>query len=98
MKCTDVHCTACCRWMTFTLSTNGDSHLAAKYVQFYKARGCKVRVLSTDNIAVMVPFVCPSMDEKGCTIYEDRPLLCREYDGRYDPFLADQCKLPKKGN
>jgi len=98
MGCTDVGCTACCRWMTFVINTGTDANLAAKYAQFYRARGCTVKVLTGATIAIMVPKACPHLIEDGCAIYDDRPLLCREYDGRYDPFMAAQCKLPKKVN
>lgn len=89
-----VKCNECCKWMTFTISPESKSAMD-KFTEFYKARGCKVK-MGTDSLVVMVPYMCANLNliTGYCDIYNRRPQLCREYDGRWDPHMADKCQLP----
>lgn len=59
--------------------------------EYYKARGCEL--YSTPNgFALLVPQVCGQLAPLGCKIYNNRPHLCRVYDGRKDPYLRHKCK------
>lgn len=57
-----------------------------KYMEFYKARGCKIQMLS-GSVAITVPSPCPHLTITGCSVYENRPELCKDYNCRNDPFL-----------
>ena len=50
---------------------------------FCDARGFDI-VLEDGIYFVVIPSTCPQLSEDGCKIYEDRPVSCREYDGRTD--------------
>lgn len=102
-----IACHECCKWLTFTITTT-DLELADKHIEFYVARGCRVKTKSEGarliEITIMVPHVCPQMHvpknpfeliaEGTCKIYKDRPRVCRAYDGRWDPHIQDACQLP----
>lgn len=84
--------------MTFLLRPDNGPQMA-KYSEFYRRRGCKVIWYSQDEtLAVMVPYVCPELKVAGrggfCKIYDKRPQMCREYDGRWDPHMREYCQLP----
>jgi len=64
--------------------------------RFYELRGCKVKNFKGSQV-VVVPLPCPHLTLKGCDIYDTRPQVCREYDGREDPLMMDKC-LWKKEN
>lgn len=96
-----IECSECCEWVTFIipqpsgiqLTTERSSFLKNALVEFYEARGCKIKDAIGDNMAVMVPSVCPHLSVKGCDIYDKRPDLCRQYDGRLDRYMKDVCRL-----
>jgi Fe-S-cluster containining protein len=106
-------CRECCNWMTFTLRmfeqqmpTNIEYYktrgckVESIFVESQKAQiAGKEQVFNMFDLRVMVPFRCPYITvDKGCMIYEKRPVHCRYYDGREDPCLAHLCKLPKEKN
>jgi len=42
---------------------------------------------------IVIPYQCPElMPLHGCLIYEDRPLVCKQYDGRKDLIMKGVCK------
>jgi Fe-S-cluster containining protein len=101
-----VKCNECCKWMTFTLRPE-TKRLMDKYTEFYKARSCKVKqaVGGADGnpayvLTVMVPYMCGHLNlvTGMCDVYDRRPQLCREYDGRWDPDMQDICQLPVESN
>jgi Fe-S-cluster containining protein len=79
--------------MTFTVQADG------KLKEYYERRGCKVKVGTDNKMAIMIPYMCPELKIGGagafCRIYDKRPQVCREYDGRWDPHMAEYCQLPK---
>ena len=100
-----VGCQECCKYLTFIV---GEGVIKA-YREVYEARGCVIRTIegstpssirvpsvkesTSFSFALRVPSVCPHLTEHGCDIYEGRPKHCREYDGRFDPYMQDLCKL-----
>jgi len=83
-----IACQECCRWTTFVLSMPSQMLL-----DHYKARGFEIKIIG-DNFHIMVQTVCPHLKKSGCSIYADRPQVCRNYDGRFDPVMCDRCQLP----
>ena len=88
-----IKCGECCRWMTFTLNIP-EAKRRQKFIEFYKVRECVVKI-EEEQTVVMIPHICPHLKDDGCDIYEDRPIACREYNGRYDPHLKYKCQLPE---
>lgn len=86
-----VGCQECCRYLTFIVSED----IIKQYSEIYTTRGCKIRSVkySKSSYSLRVPSLCPHLQDWGCDIYEQRPLHCKEYDGRYDPMMQDLCKL-----
>jgi Fe-S-cluster containining protein len=81
--------------MTFTIAPESPG-MAVKYNVYYKKRGCIVESVGDDfDLAIMIPKDCPNLTTFGCKIYDARPGLCREYDGRLDPLMKKRCKLSK---
>jgi Fe-S-cluster containining protein len=64
-------------------------------LEFYKTRGCKL-VYADGLMLVAMEYVCPHLTPEGCSIYEDRPDWCRQYDGRKDPVVAEKCLWGKE--
>jgi Fe-S-cluster containining protein len=97
-----IKCHECCKWMTFIISVDSEQQMA-KYSEFYRRRGCRVVWYSLNmQLGIMVPYTCPELRVaagKGfCAIYDKRPQLCRDYDGRWDPHMRERCQLPTEGN
>jgi Fe-S-cluster containining protein len=81
--------------MTFTLNPD-TAHYAEQLIDYYEAHGCVVH-RSGYGLVVMVPLACKWLQPDGlCEHYDNRPELCRQYDGRADPYLRDRCKLPRR--
>lgn len=87
-----LSCLECCKYLTFALPSDV---WGSRLQTFYYARGCKI--WPTGNVVrMLVPSVCQHLNlSSGCGVYEDRPIVCREYDGRGDVFLKDTCKWNK---
>ncbi len=79
-------CSECCNHMTFMINVD-NSQTLAQYLDFYKARGCELKILNGFGVAVTVNSPCPHLSDVGCSIYPERPNLCKAYDCRTDPFL-----------
>lgn len=88
-------------WMTFIVQPEGPE-LLKKYIEYYEQRSCKVTInpegakWDSTTLSIMVPSPCLYLDRTTgrCTIYAERPALCWEYDGRWDPHMRGICKLP----
>ena len=75
-----LECLACCRVVKIPL---GMGYMNSNAMVFCDARGFDI-VLEDGIYFVVIPSTCPQLSEDGCKIYEDRPVSCREYDGRTD--------------
>lgn len=65
-------------------------------IKFYKMRGTEF--ITTDKGPFMVlPFPCPYLTDEGCSIYKNRPKICREYDGREVLFMKYKCRWNELG-
>lgn len=50
-------------------------------IDFYEARGFKVDPYSNGLAFVHKKMSCPYLKEYGCEIYNERPAICREFNG-----------------
>ena len=98
--------------MTFTLSPDTEQELTS-LKRYYRVRGCQVHDHGSSLSVMIyspcpqmpvthrpAPGIAPLEDlwqGQGCHNYSTRPKLCRVYDGRLDPFMAERCKLPTEG-
>ena len=85
-----IECQECCKTLAVPYYTADNDT-----IEFYSIRGCE-RVINDQGAYLLIPFSCPHLIEDGCDIYEDRPEVCREYDGRKVLFMKDKCKLGNK--
>ena len=85
-----LECQECCKWLTVVWEIDKfDDELR----DFYIARGCRFTIQGR-WIHVCMPSTCQFLESmRGCTIYEERPELCRKYDGREDVTMKGICKL-----
>ena len=44
---------------------------------------------------LLIPSACKFLTDKGCKIYDKRPDVCRNYDGRNIPMMKGICKWNK---
>lgn len=71
-------CMECCRSLNFRVPNQRE------YINFYqKARGLECTE-DGNHLIVSIPHSCPQLTRHGCSIYPDRPMFCRLYDGRKD--------------
>ena len=86
-------CMECCKLIGFPFSFPR----TAAALEWAKARGLKIY-----RDMVVLDHPCPHLDlVTGCDIYETRPLICREFDGRRSAALRGKClweSLDKEGN
>ena len=81
VDCTDDpcnHCDAeCCKYLAIAVNPNDQA-----YIQYLMTHGGKLSTSDCKgNLAViLVDHVCKQLKDNRCSIYEDRPDICREYD------------------
>ena len=69
-----------------------------RYIEFYTTRGCSFVNDPEYGQFIVIPFPCPKLTPKGCSIYKDRPLICRQYDGLKSPISRYFCKWKELEN
>lgn len=90
-----IQCQACCKQLPMSLKHEPDSALFQSVAGFFLAHGCEAQIIQ-NTFVVSIPHVCQYLTEKGCAIYERRPQICQDYDGRKDPRLYNKCLWNKK--
>jgi len=87
---TCIECQECCKWLTVVWDRG---QFTPDLRHFYAIRGCRF----TEQgrwIHVCIPTICSHLRfERGCLIYEERPDVCKKYDGREDVTMKGICKL-----
>ena len=88
-----LNCLECCHWLSIQTNMK-DIHPQMESYKFHvEARGMLVTKLKGRGIFFSMQHDCPHfVSEKGCSIYEKRPLSCRHYDGRMDFLMKDVCR------
>lgn len=80
-------CMNCCKYMAFQTFNPTKEQL-----HFYQTRGFEVVDEGRGWKALKFMAPCPHLDaEQGCLIYENRPQLCRDFDGRNTNTLKGEC-------
>jgi Fe-S-cluster containining protein len=90
-----LQCHKCCMQLPMSLKYEPDSQMFKEISEFFIAHGCTATVIA-GTFVLSVPHVCQHLTEKGCAIYENRPQVCRNYDGRRDPRLHMDCLWVRK--
>ena len=91
-------CSHCCKFMTFTITLPIAGMTEDELIDFYSTRGCHLKKVSRDQIAITVETKCPYHTGKGCKLHgtKDKPKLCIDYDCRWDVFLPPGSKYNKE--
>ena len=82
-----LKCFKCCKEFAVALHPiNFTVEVRDINTEFFKARGFSlVKDLKNNTTYLEIPnYPCPHLTETGCDIYETRPKVCRDYDGRKD--------------
>lgn len=97
-----LECLECCRHLVFVVRPRprvGQSlgDCVEELERFYRVRGCEIRGLKnswggTETWLADVPLPCPHLTPRGCDFYDERPEVCRLYDGRRDPVMRERCR------
>jgi len=82
-----LQCNECCKTIAMPAFLLGDP-MTTDWLKF---RGCEF-FQTNFGMFVLIPSICPYLTDKGCAVYERRPEVCRNYDGRQIPFMVDKCK------
>lgn len=85
-----LQCHRCCKHLPISLGNNPEMEVFQHIMEYYKAHGCDTMVFGK-SVIISIPHVCQHLTEKGCAIYDKRPTVCREYDGRKDPRMYKEC-------
>jgi len=91
-----LKCLKCCKILLVPITKEMPYGLhrffSPKAQEFWGTRRCRMYIdAKADRPWLVVNFPCPHLTDKGCGIYDTRPLACRDYDGRKDPYLAKVC-------
>ncbi len=90
-----LSCQVCCSRIVTPMPWGNPADLL-RMKEWYKARGCKKVMMILGTLWAVWDWKCPHLTKIGCDMYEKRPAVCREYDGRDDPLMKDICKLPDR--
>lgn len=85
-----LRCHECCKQLPISMKYEPNSEAFKQMSEFFRAHGCEARVIHGTYV-ISIPHVCQYLTTEGCTIYKERPQVCRNYDGRKDPRLFNKC-------
>lgn len=92
-----IKCQKCCKEVDVPTYAHKTSTEIDKIKAFYEARGFTTYFDMYGFLHVELYYPCPHITEKGCDIYENRPEVCRNYDGRRDPRIDCDLKNFQRG-
>ena len=79
-------CGQCCKQLIFFIPSQ-----PANFVEYYEKKGCTL-----EGSKITIPYICPHLTENNlCGIYEDRPALCKEYEGQDGFYKPKGCGYVK---
>lgn len=76
-----LKCLKCCKELWIHTAFANDCIGA---IEFFKARGMDVQKSDRGILVIKLKSPCQHLTDKGCAIYENRPYVCKLYDGRPD--------------
>lgn len=85
-----LRCQKCCKSVAISLRHDPESDMYRRVTEHYMAHGCTSMIFG-NSLIISIPHICQHLTENGCSIYKNRPLVCREYDGRKDPRMFRSC-------
>ena len=84
-----IQCQECCKILRIAIPIQ-ESTEYKETVKYYSEHGCITK--NTKNSTVIeIPHKCQHLTDKGCNVYDKRPLMCRIYDGSIDELMKDRC-------
>ena len=89
-----LQCMECCKILAVPITWA--EYISADAIEFYMTRGCWFAPITGGRRGLVIPYPCQHLTPEGCDIYENRPKVCKEYDGRKDPLMKDECLWIKK--
>ncbi len=84
-----ISCRRCCKSVGMYLDPENYIASNEDVAKFYAARGFEIYEHNGLLLLIHPNLPCPNLADKGCRIYEKRPIICREYDGVED--LGSEC-------
>jgi Fe-S-cluster containining protein len=84
-----IKCQYCCTAVYIPLAKGTN-------LELYIARGFQILFRGADPFIILEDMPCQHLTNKGCNIYNIRPLVCSLYDGRKDLFFPEKCLWSKQ--
>jgi len=80
----------CCKELSFRMQK-----LTPVVIYYYETHGCKVKRLSRDLFEIIVPMVCPQLEDNKCKLHGKpiKPYLCRKFGENKE--VTKKCTIPK---
>lgn len=79
-------CGECCKQLIFFIPS-----LPPEHVEYYEKKGCVI-----EGTRLLIPYVCPHLTEDNlCAIHEDKPILCKEYEGQSGYYIPKGCSYDR---
>ena len=99
-----LECQMCCKVIGFVASSKTDysngvseeSNPSQDLVEYMRNWGYEIKQINETEYAAILYKPCQHLTDKGCNMYDTRPLFCRNYWACDDPALSHLCKLPKE--
>lgn len=69
----------CCKELSFVVRMNPLKK------DYYIKHGCKLKRLTQENWLVIVPMVCPQLEDNRCKLHatSDKPIICSRFDDKH---------------
>lgn len=79
-----IACQKCCK----TIAMDTQYPYEPDVIEFYEMRGFKVSMLSNGTCRLATENLpCPHLVDSGCSVYANRPEVCRIFDGSQFPDI-----------
>lgn len=86
-------CEACCCKYVLVPDTMTQGALPEVAEEYHKIRSVGKKVHKDGHVTYLMSQPCPKLDDDDlCTIYKDRPQLCKDFPMEYNEHWAPFCK------
>jgi len=84
-----LSCMECCK--TIIVPTFYSIATDRQTIDLFEMRGIEVK-RGVAGPVLLIPCSCQYLSDDGCRIYDSRPDVCKDYDGRKVRVMEDVCK------
>lgn len=77
-----IKCQKCCKQLGIYTSYLYDDN--PDVIEFYEVRGFRTKKSNEGILYIYFNNICPNLNTTGCSIYENRPQVCRHFNGIID--------------